>query len=310
MKIYAPSYYKAFKCLADKCKNSCCIGWEIDIDARTAARYRDMEGALAEKLRRCIKADGETASFILDKNERCPFLSESGLCEIICELGEEGLCDICHRHPRFYNYLPDRIEVGLGISCEAAAELVLSAEEPFSLVEIGEEQKRGEASDYSPVRDRDAVIAELAEREKTLSERLAAIKAQYSVPTIRTRDEWLSVFAELECLDGEWRAILEHAMEDGSDSFRRIGDSDSLLAERLATYFVYRHLSSAVDEVDFRARLGFACLATELVFELYYSSGRPLSEIARRFSAEVEYSQENTQDIISEFDFYFNFEEE
>ena len=33
MKIYAPAYYRDFKCIADKCKNICCkAGWGIEID--------------------------------------------------------------------------------------------------------------------------------------------------------------------------------------------------------------------------------------------------------------------------------------
>ena len=32
MKEYIPDYYKDFQCIADKCKDSCCIGWEIMID--------------------------------------------------------------------------------------------------------------------------------------------------------------------------------------------------------------------------------------------------------------------------------------
>ena len=40
MKLYAPSYYKSFKCIADKCRHSCCIGWEIDIDDDTFEYYK------------------------------------------------------------------------------------------------------------------------------------------------------------------------------------------------------------------------------------------------------------------------------
>ena len=32
MKIYVPDYYSEFSCIADKCSDNCCIGWEIDID--------------------------------------------------------------------------------------------------------------------------------------------------------------------------------------------------------------------------------------------------------------------------------------
>ena len=35
MKEYIPDYYKDFQCIADKCKDSCCIGWEIMIDSKS-----------------------------------------------------------------------------------------------------------------------------------------------------------------------------------------------------------------------------------------------------------------------------------
>ena len=31
-----PDYYPLFHCIADRCRHNCCIGWEIDIDSRTA----------------------------------------------------------------------------------------------------------------------------------------------------------------------------------------------------------------------------------------------------------------------------------
>ena len=40
MKLFAPKYYGSFKCIADKCEHSCCIGWEIDIDDTTLKKYR------------------------------------------------------------------------------------------------------------------------------------------------------------------------------------------------------------------------------------------------------------------------------
>lgn len=39
MKHLAPAYYGAFTCLADRCRDNCCIGWEIGIDPDTAAFY-------------------------------------------------------------------------------------------------------------------------------------------------------------------------------------------------------------------------------------------------------------------------------
>ena len=42
MKLYAPKYYKNFKCIADRCPHSCCIGWEIDIDRTTLTKYESL----------------------------------------------------------------------------------------------------------------------------------------------------------------------------------------------------------------------------------------------------------------------------
>ena len=43
MIIEYPSYYKAFKCTASRCKTSCCsAGWEILIDKETADFYKSV----------------------------------------------------------------------------------------------------------------------------------------------------------------------------------------------------------------------------------------------------------------------------
>ena len=123
MKTVRPDFYDDFKCIADKCRHSCCIGWEIDIDSDSYEYYMGIEGKLGEDLRKNISADSEP-HFCLCENERCPFLECNGLCRLINELGEESLCDICAEHPRFYNYFDDREEMGLGLSCEEVARLL------------------------------------------------------------------------------------------------------------------------------------------------------------------------------------------
>lgn len=52
MKLYAPEYYKNFKCIADKCEHSCCIGWEIDIDEETLKKYENLENRNRRRKRR------------------------------------------------------------------------------------------------------------------------------------------------------------------------------------------------------------------------------------------------------------------
>ena len=57
MILKVPSYYEKFHCIADQCKDNCCYGWEIDIDSRTAGRYRSLsqsDSPLARRLRENI----------------------------------------------------------------------------------------------------------------------------------------------------------------------------------------------------------------------------------------------------------------
>ena len=134
MILRMPEYYKSFRCIADKCKDNCCIGWEIDIDEKTACAYESTGGEFGERLRSNISA-GEGASFILSENERCPFLNSRNLCDIILNMGEESLCYICREHPRYYEWYGDIKEGGIGLACEEAARLILGSKSPFSYYE-------------------------------------------------------------------------------------------------------------------------------------------------------------------------------
>ncbi|MBR5808788.1 MAG: flagellin lysine-N-methylase, partial [Clostridia bacterium] len=110
MKEAVPNYYHKFKCIQDKCKHNCCIGWEIDIDDDTLMLYESLDTPLGEKIRSNIT--GDVPHFKLAAGERCPFLMDSGLCEIIAEYGEDAICDICYLHPRFKNFYSDFTETG------------------------------------------------------------------------------------------------------------------------------------------------------------------------------------------------------
>ena len=121
--------YREFTCKADKCKHTCCSGWEIDIDDDTLDYYNGLDTELGNEIRKNISGcgqEGESASFMLTTNERCPFLKDDGLCRLIEELGEDGLCDICRLHPRFFEAIDDYNLAGVGLSCERVCELLFS----------------------------------------------------------------------------------------------------------------------------------------------------------------------------------------
>ena len=162
-----PSYYHKFKCIADKCKNNCCIGWEIDIDCDTLDLYNSIDGEMGDKIRKNIV--GDEPHFALKENGRCPFLNESGLCDIIIELGDGALSDICYLHPRFSNFYPSFTETGLGLSCEEAARIILSEEEKTTVKIPDNISLTAEEKIF--LKKRQEILAVLQKREKSLSER-------------------------------------------------------------------------------------------------------------------------------------------
>lgn len=123
MLLRTPNFYPKFHCIADKCTDTCCIGWEIDIDKNSMERYKNVKGEFGDKLRASIH-DG---CFALKEGDRCSLLNSCGLCELIINLGEEALCDICREHPRFVEVYGDVMEKGIGLCCEEGARLLLCA---------------------------------------------------------------------------------------------------------------------------------------------------------------------------------------
>ena len=45
-----PKYLKEFKCIGGKCTDSCCIGWDIDIDKTTFRQYYKVKDVEMKKM--------------------------------------------------------------------------------------------------------------------------------------------------------------------------------------------------------------------------------------------------------------------
>ena len=126
MLLEYPLFYPDFTCIGKACKDSCCKDWLIDVDFDTAEKYQKMGGALGEKLRKKLhKKDGEFY-FEVEKDGRCPFLQEDGLCEIQSERGEEELSKVCDAYPRKEYIVRPYMQLDLHLSCEEAAKAILS----------------------------------------------------------------------------------------------------------------------------------------------------------------------------------------
>lgn len=298
MKLYAPEYYKNFKCIADRCRHSCCIGWEIDIDDDTLGKYSCLEGGYGEVIKESIDGDG-APHFRLCKNDRCPHLDGGGLCNIIKELGEGYLCDICREHPRFYNDTVRGKEAGLGLCCEEACRIVLSSDDydKFFILENG----GADAPEYEfdPLPFRKKVFTLLSDRSVPYTQRLEKIYDEFGVSPKKLSDgEWRELLSSLEYLWEDHRSLFSRYTSSISDEGRFEKE-----LERTLAYLVYRHVTSAEDENELYAALGF-CLFCERLLSSVAGSAESFDEfcdLARIISEELEYSIDNTEAVKLEF---------
>ena len=300
MKLYAPKYYKDFVCIADKCKHSCCIGWEIDVDKNALNKYSGLVGGYGEKIKSSISHE-ESPHFILQKNDLCPHLNEKRLCNIILNLGEDYLCDICREHPRFYNYTPRGKEVGIGISCEEAARLVLTSGDYSQIVEIGTVEGDTEIFDFDATKTRSELYAILSDASIPYFQRLSMIGEEYGIyPSKNSDAEWKTLLSEIDYLEQDHSKLFKNYSSD-KDTPKEI----EKYAERLLAYFIFRHTSEAYNVEDFGVSLGF-CMFCEWLFISVCKATKAATleeviDIARIISEELEYSEDNTDIIKNEF---------
>lgn len=181
-----PVYYKKFHCIADRCEDTCCAGWEIDIDDKSFEYYKNVPGTFGDRLRMNIQEYRdeeediyESHGFILSSDRRCPFLNGEGLCDLYRELGEEALCSVCTDTPRNMLEYGGVREIAISAACPEAARLIYGSEKPVAFVEeeIAEEQEFEESDDErffaGQIRFvRNQVISLLQNRRYSLPERI------------------------------------------------------------------------------------------------------------------------------------------
>ena len=336
MKLLVPEYYTKFKCIADKCKDNCCIGWEIDVDEDTLERYESISGGEGDRIRSTLN-EGVPSSFKLLENERCANLDCNGLCKIISSLGEDYLCQICRDHPRYFNLTSESFEGGIGLACEEAARLILTSSNVtrMTTVDYHEISPRYICDDELPLKTREMIFSYLdsenmrGEGAKVAINRLLNISAlldslvlgnlfskkkmdispdelqnpKYNTPC---EGEIISIissaFDGAEALTDDFHEKRKLAIETMSEpSFYEFLKSDGRkYFINLLCYFIHRYFLCG--EADYLQSMGFSIASALLICATVFLAGdfsiENFVEEAKNFSKNVEYSEENVTDAL------------
>lgn len=130
-KVLSVDYNDEFECIGNKCEDHCCKDWNITVDKKTYMKYKKLASSeFKTKLcnnvgrNRKSKSDYDYAKINLIDN-KCPMLSEEGLCDVYKNIGPENMCYTCKTYPRIYNAVDDTIESSLTLSCIEVARNIL-----------------------------------------------------------------------------------------------------------------------------------------------------------------------------------------
>ena len=190
-----PDYYKEFTCIADKCQDTCCAGWQIVVDKKSLLKYKEICGnlVLARNKDKTMKPQDpmfgwkmlrsihwSEGTFRQDSDKRCAFLDNHNLCGLYKNLGEKSLCKTCRLYPRHIEEFEGLREITLSVSCPEVARILMERKTPVTFLTY-EKEGDEEYEDFDPflfsiLEDaRKEMIQILQNRNLTIRERTAFI---------------------------------------------------------------------------------------------------------------------------------------
>ena len=322
-----PKYFKKFSCIADKCTDTCCSGWDVVIDDESLEYYKNLGGDYGEKIRRLITVDEDGDSIFVSSDGRCPFLLENGLCDMYINLGHGCLSRTCRVFPRFTNSFGLRAETGLSLSCPEAARLIFGSSESvcFETENTDGEMIPSEFDAelyFTMLNVRKTAINILQDRKFSVTERLRVF-LRYSdrIQRCIDRDDYESaqsanpenlfgnqanfsesdakqavkdifaVFGTMEFINPDYSHILSAVETVDMQGLQ----TDEILIEHLAVYFVHRYYITAVYDGEVLEKAVLAAVCTAMILRISALGKCDFSEAAQKFSKEIEHSAVNME---------------
>lgn len=273
MRLIVPDYYQKFACIASKCSDSCCIGWQIEVD--------------------------ESQTVELCDNQRCPYLNQDNLCKKIIEKGEESLSEICARHPRYFEWFDNFLEGGIGLCCIEASRIILNNKvEKYIEIDFKEEGLEHDQQYYEYIANiRENYLEILANDNFTIEEKLnqilgSQIKIDYQ--------KMIDFFASLEIMSQDYKNRLQFLKENLNQiiQIKNTPQIESYLSN-IAVYFTWRYLIKTIFDDDFQKYQNIIVFSTKMIELLFkseiFSNNNDFAWWAKEYSKEVEYDEDNLQ---------------
>jgi lysine-N-methylase len=280
----------------------------MQIDPETLKNYKNNQTDYSSALKRGVNF--KKSKFKTDKNRRCAFLNKDGLCEIISNLGEQSLCQVCRDHPRFRSFFDGVIETGLGFCCEEATRIILSTKSKIEKVLVSDDKHENETCfiEQNILEFREKVLDIIQDRNININQRLQnLILFCHSSFCLKDFGKVVKLFLSFERLNKTWSNRLKSLRK--TQLTLLTDESLSVYCEHFLVNSFYRHLYTAEDTISARA-ITLAIIVCWWVVKSIYDSEKSVDDfslvcdVVRSFSCEVEYSNENLNRLFAYFEKY------
>jgi lysine-N-methylase len=136
-----------FACLGDKCEDTCCQSWSMQVDDATLSRCSQK----APELLKAVETEPD-GSHIMRKSPDTGLCVkfENGLCGIHKTYGANFLGDACYFYPRVTRQLGGKVIMTAAMSCPEIVRIVLADEHAYALEQASVERLPQSLKNYLP----------------------------------------------------------------------------------------------------------------------------------------------------------------
>lgn len=209
--------YDSFKCIADKCKFTCCSGWDINIDSNTYEKWNKEKNKCKDILNKLKFIDNDYIIINKKTNDTCPFLDNRGLCNIVKSNGDEYLSLTCQRFPRIENTFEGIKELTLSCSCPEVVDIIGKIEEEIILVNCNND----DTDIPIEIKIRDTIIKIIKEKNLNIESKLIV---SYRMLLNILDNEELTEEVVLNEIGNYNNIILQETLQNDNKAFRTINN--------------------------------------------------------------------------------------
>lgn len=236
--------YNEFKCIADKCKLTCCSGWDINIDNNTYGKWNKEKSKCTYILEKIRVIDSEY--IIVDKKTKdsCPFLDEKGLCNIVKENGDEYLSLTCQSFPRIENVFEEIRELTLSCSCPEVIDIIEKSKDEVKLIISN---KTNEVDLPIEIKIRDTIIKIIKEKDLSIE---GKILIAYKMILNILNEEEITEESVLNELENYNNIFLEKILMNNNDYNKSFRSINNLFLDMIENYKNVPVLKDSLNDIS------------------------------------------------------------